>query len=141
MQPNASSPASILSDQIQRLASLHAALLVKEFRLRQDLLDLARQEQAALAAANCAAVEALQAGKQAILVELSCVEQRRRALIQGLSAMLEGAACSELLPTSFSDLEQAANWQMESLQNGILVLEGTTGELMKANQSLLALLP
>ena len=67
MKPNTSSPASVLASQIQHLVTLHETLLVKEFRTRQALLDLAQKEQKALARGDYPALDDLQAGKQSTL--------------------------------------------------------------------------
>ena len=141
MKPNASSPASVLASQIQHLVTLHETLLVKEFRTRQALLDLAQKEQKALARGDYPALDDLQAGKQSTLVELGYLEKVRAALIQGLSETLVQTIPSGCLAEPLSSLDHSASCRVECLQSGILALEGTTDELNKANQALLDLLP
>jgi flagellar biosynthesis/type III secretory pathway chaperone len=115
-------------------------LLVKEFRAYQTLFNLSMEERQSLSRRDVARLLALAERKEAILDQLSRLEESRRLLLQGLekppaSAQPgEGAALATALGTL--DREEAA--RVMNLQEGILVLMGQVRELTQGNRALAA---
>ena len=113
-------------------------LLVKEFRLLQELIETSRAEQQALLKSSDQVMRLVE-DKEVQLDELGLVENSRRQVVQSLMVDLnirsETSSVSELLP----HLEPATAGRIKRLSEGLnsLVLEAR--ELNRNNQAVAAI--
>jgi hypothetical protein len=123
-----------LSENVQNLE----LLLVKEFRLLQDLVETSRKEQQALLKSSDQ-IMGLVEDKEVQLDELGLVENTRRQVVQGLMVDLgihsETSSVAELLP----HLEAPTAGRIKRLSEGLnsLVLEAR--DLNHNNQAVAAI--
>jgi flagellar biosynthesis/type III secretory pathway chaperone len=116
-------------------------LLVKEFRAYQTLFNLSMEERQSLSRGDVARLLALAERKEALLDQLSRLEESRRLLLYSLEKSPaasaqpgEGASLARALGTL--DREEAG--RIMHLQEGILVLMGQVRELTQGNRALAA---
>jgi flagellar biosynthesis/type III secretory pathway chaperone len=116
-------------------------LLVKEFRAYQTLFNLSMEERQSLSRGDVARLLALAERKEALLDQLSRLDESRRLLLYSLEKSPdasaqpgEGASLARALGTL--DREEAG--RIMHLQEGILVLMGQVRELTQGNRALAA---
>jgi flagellar biosynthesis/type III secretory pathway chaperone len=125
----------------QQLLTAVEGLLVRQFRVLQDLCRLTKEERQALSSNDVAGLLAQARCKEALMDRLGQLEVERNEYLRELAAKvglsLEKAG-PENLETVLASIDPDTAGRLLHLQEGILVLMGQLRDLTRGNQSLAA---
>jgi flagellar biosynthesis/type III secretory pathway chaperone len=122
------------SEKQQELLAALEDYLVREFRLLQSLHNVTKSERLALSKEKAAHLLPIVEEKEALLDELSQLEEGRKTVTASLS-MSFGAA-SSTVTALFPYLEDTVTARLSRLSDGITTLVNQTRELNHGNQAL-----
>lgn len=110
--------------------------LVQEFRLMQNLIDLTKKERTYFPVGNMNELMSVVESKEAVLDQLSLVEEKRRTVIQELGrelgVQMESYSLKEILPW----IDSSTAGRLNRLSEGISMLVGQARDLNYGNRAM-----
>jgi len=124
------------STRVRTLLTVLEDLLVQEFRLIQNLISITREERTYLPAGDTNDLMNLVEKKEAVLDQLSLLEEKRRTIVQECSRELgiqtQSSSLGEILPW----LDPSTAARMNRLSEGIAMLVGQARDLNYGNRAM-----
>lgn len=123
-------------EKLQEHLTILENVLVKEFRACQALHELTKEERLVLTSKDISGLLTLVEHKEAVLDEMSQLEDRRRMVVPQLAEIVGLQSQSPTLADVLIEIDNEYSDRLERLREGIVVLSGGIRNITCSNRTL-----